>query len=96
MDQFKQNFDQLFNDVVHEKDDKNELFEFWDPTSTQDMAVRVYRKYAFGGLGNFHTYTTQFPFRGHDPAIVEDKPANQQDLLEKLNNKQRVKEMIEL
>mmetsp|Transcript_39913 Transcript_39913/g.61079 ORF Transcript_39913/g.61079 Transcript_39913/m.61079 type:complete len:99 (+) Transcript_39913:1336-1632(+) len=77
-DPFKQPFEkQIFSKQAVERKD---LYEYradpkeWgtDPTAS----ILAFRKYGFGGIGNFHTYVSQFPFRGHEKATVEDNPPN--------------------
>jgi len=50
----------------------------------QKVNVRAFRKYGFGGIGTFYTYVTQFPFRGHDPWVIEDTPANKHEVVKEM------------
>ena len=45
------------------------------------MNVRAYKKLALPGLVPQYSYTSQFPFRGHDPWCIEDAPSGKQEAL---------------
>lgn len=46
------------------------------------IKIRAFKKIATSDkVGTFHSYVTQFPFRGHDSWDIQDEPANKQKAL---------------
>ena len=70
--------------------DKKDLYEYSLPEPNtnkpqdQKIAIRAFRKFGFGGVGTFHTYVSQFPFRGHDQWTIDDGPANKQEVIKEM------------
>ena len=74
-------FENQIKGTVGQKD----LFEYSEKIEGDEaINVRAFRKYAYGGVGTFHTYVTQFPFRGHDSQVIEDVPPNKQAVLSRI------------
>jgi len=46
--------------------------------------VTAFKKYGFGGIGTFHSYVTQFPFRGHEQTVINDEPPNKQKVINEM------------
>ena len=73
------------------KDPKKLLYEYNVPVpeqlqANQKITIKAFRKYGFGGVGLFHTYVTQFPFKGHNQQHIEDIPANKQEVITEMQN----------
>ena len=89
-DEYKQNFEQqIFNRNAHV--DKKDLFEY-EVSNTQTpiddknadptrISVTAFRKYGYGGVGTFHTYVSQYPFRGHEQTLIHDAPPDKQKVI---------------
>jgi hypothetical protein len=64
------NIPKVFEKAIFKKDEvnKKDLYEYkFDSLNTnQTLSIRAFRKYGFGGVGNYHTFVTQFPFNGHN------------------------------
>ena len=46
--------------------------------------MTAFKKYGFGGIGTFHSYVTQFPFRGHEQTVIYDEPPNKQHVINEM------------
>ena len=65
--------------------DQKDLYEYAETLQGEEIiSVRAFRKYGYGGIGTFHTYVTQFPFRGHDQLIIQDCPPDKQSTINSL------------
>ena len=57
--------------------------------------VIAFRKYGFGGVGNFNTYVSQFPFKGHEKLSVKDTPPDKMNVIIELKKNQATGEVMQ-
>ena len=50
------------------------------------MSVRAYKKCAYPSWALFYSYTTQFPFRGHNQWLIADTCGDKAQVIQTMKN----------
>ena len=79
--------------------EQKDLYEFQVVEEESDAQsftnIIAFRKYGFKGIGNFNTFVSQFPFRGHEQLQIHDKPQDKMNVIIELQKNQASGEVLQ-